>query len=87
VKGGGGGGGGVRRTGKADPLLSISHVERAYNPGGSGKPNAAFNSEVRAAAFLQLDRFIVLASGAKLYLYKYVPSTPLNTPQLSQLAC
>jgi hypothetical protein len=57
-------------AGKADPILTMSHVDRGYNP-GSTKPNAAFNSEVKAACFMYLDRFIVLASGAKLYLYKY----------------
>lgn len=61
----------------------MSHVDRAHNP-GSTKPNAAFNSEVRAAAFLQLDRFIVLASGAKVFLYKYVPHTQ---PRSGRVGC
>ncbi|KAK3285759.1 hypothetical protein CYMTET_6648 [Cymbomonas tetramitiformis] len=58
-------------AGKADPALALTHVERPHDP-NSSKPNAAFLSEVKAASFMYLDRFIVLASGGKVYLYRYL---------------
>lgn len=67
------------QSGKADPLLTFTHVER-NSPGttkaGAGGGSAAahltpFIHEVRAVRFLHLDRFVLLSAGSKLHLYRY----------------
>ena len=55
-------------SGKADPLLTFKHVERSFKVGATLTP---FIHEVRAARFLHLDRFALLAAGSKLHLYRY----------------
>ena len=35
-------------------------------------PPSGFMHEIRAARFLYLDRFFMLASGSKVFMYKYL---------------
>jgi len=62
---------------RPDPLLNITHVRRTVPKSGLPpessklKENPAFNSEVKAARFLGLDQFIVLACQNKLHVYSY----------------
>eukprot|EP00899_Mesostigma_viride_P012932 jgi/Mesvir1/2163/Mv16675-RA.2 len=59
------------QVGKADPAIDLAYVQRSPKP-DSQKPNAKFLSEVRNARFHYLDRFILLAAGSRVYMYKYL---------------
>jgi WD40 repeat protein len=62
------------QSGKADPLLTFTHVERnapraKAGPGGGGAAPllTPFLHEVRAARFMHLDRFVLLSAVGGMY--------------------
>eukprot|EP01137_Pigoraptor_chileana_P016279 Opistho-2@72975 len=59
-------------VGQTEPLLVFSHSRRSYREGESAdKPNPPFAGEVRQARMYYMDKFVMIAAGGGLHMFKF----------------